>query len=364
MNSLLYQIALTLIPNVGPIGARNLVSYCGSVEKIFNTSFDKLTHVPGVGDVIAKSIHSFKDFKRAEEEIKFIEKHNIQTFFFTDDEYPTRLKNINDSPILLFYKGKNSLNHDRIIAVVGTRKATDYGKNLTDKFISDIKQYNPIIISGLAYGIDIQAHKSALQNQLETIGVLGHGLHTIYPSNHRNVATKMVEQGGLLTEFLSNSDFDKENFPKRNRIVAGLCDCLIIVESAISGGALITAHLADDYNKDVFAFPGRVGDTASEGCNAFIKLNKASLIEGADDVARLMGWQDSNIKKIPQREIIFEYTSEEKPIVEKLLHNEVLDIDSLTNQLSLSPGQIATALLGLELKGAVVSLPGKRYKLI
>ncbi|MCY7361401.1 MAG: DNA-processing protein DprA, partial [Ignavibacteria bacterium] len=244
MNDPIYRIALTLIPNIGDVLIRNLISYCGSEEKIFKAGKEKLLKIPGVGEVIAQSIKSFDDFKRAEEELKFVEKHNIQMLFFTDANYPARLKQYNDSPVLLYYKGTTDLNFKTGVAIVGTRNATDYGKSVTEKLVQELAPYKPVIISGLAYGIDIHAHRDALNNKLETIAVLGHGLHTIYPAQHRSAAQKIVEQGGLLTEFMSSSSFDKENFPKRNRIVAALCDCLVIVESGIKGGALITAHLA------------------------------------------------------------------------------------------------------------------------
>ncbi len=363
MDSLLHQIALLFIPYIGPVNTRNLISYCGSAEKVFSSSKQKLLKVPGIGEMGATAIIEFNDFKRAENEIKFIEKHKIKALFFTDKEYPARLKNYNDSPVFLFYRGSCDLNFSRGVAIVGTRKATDYGKNFTEKLVAELAPFKPVIISGLAYGIDVCSHRAALQNEMDTIGVLAHGLQTIYPGVHRSIATKMIEQGGLLTEYTSTDDFNRENFPSRNRIVAALCDCLVVVESAVTGGALITAYIANEYNKDVFAVPGRAGDEMSEGCNAFIKLNKAALIESAEDLVNAMGWKETGRKPIVQKELLLELSEEERPVIDILKNEAPLHVDALSVKISVSQGKLASVLLGLELKGAVTALPGKMYKL-
>lgn len=364
---LMYQIALTLIPKVGDVLSKNLISYCGGVEEIFKTPMKKLEKIPGIGPAIAKSIAEFDDWKTPEKEIEFIRKNKIKTLFFLDENYPQRLKNNSSAPILLFYKGEADLNLQRMIAVVGTRAATDYGKEITEKLIEELSPYQPTIISGLAYGIDIYAHKSALKNNLKTIGVLGHGLNTIYPKTHRSTAVKMIEQGGLLTEFSSQSDFDKENFPKRNRIVAGMCDCIIVVESAVKGGALITAELGNMYNKDVFAFPGRSGDKFSEGCNYFIKQNKAMLVESAEDIAMNMSWEtkSSNENKVMQKNLFLDLDENEIKIVELLKENKnELPIDEITFQSNMNSSSLAATLLNLEFKGVIKGLPGKVFKLL
>ena len=277
--TLKYQIALTLIPGVGDVLAKNLISYCGSAEEVFKQKKAQLFKIPDIGPVIAESIVKFNSFKRAEEEIKFIEKYKIQPLFYLDKTYPERLKQCYDSPPLLYYKGNVELNQTKILAIVGTRKASDYGKAITEEIISGLSQEGILIISGLAYGIDIYAHKAALKNNLNTIGVVGHGLDTIYPAIHKPVAEKMINQGGILTEFMSKTKMSPENFPARNRIVAGISDAVLIVEAAEKGGALITAEIANSYNRDVFAIPGRSIDTVSRGCNYLIKSNKAALVE-------------------------------------------------------------------------------------
>lgn len=360
---LFYQIQLTLIPNVGDVLARNLVSYCGSVENIFKKNAH-LEKVPGIGPVIAKNIKEFRDEKLVEDEIEFIRKHKITPLFYLDEKYPARLKNYQDSPILLYYKGNADLNSSRMVAVVGTRNATEYGKDWTERFVSEIAAYNVTVVSGLAFGIDIAAHKAALKNNLPTIGVLGHGFKTIYPSQHKTVSERMQEQGGLLTEFTHSSDIDKENFPKRNRIVAGMTDAIIVVESGARGGALITAEIANSYNKDVFAVPGRVNDEFSAGCNYLIKQNKAMLIESASDLAFILGWENKKDKPVAQRPLFIELEESEVPIVELLKSKDSLLIDDIALQINYPSSQLAAALLNLEFKGVIKALPGKVYKLV
>lgn len=360
---LFYQIQLTLIPNVGDVLARNLVSYCGSIENIFKKNAH-LEKVPGIGPVIAKNIKEFRDEKLVEDEIEFIQKHNITPLFYLDEKYPARLKNYQDSPILLYYKGNADLNSSRMVAVVGTRKATEYGKDWTEKFVSAITPYNVTVVSGLAFGIDIAAHKASLKNNLPTIGVLGHSFKTIYPAQHKTVSERMQEQGGLLTEFPVSANFDKENFPKRNRIVAGMTDAIIIVESGARGGALITAEIANSYNKDVFAVPGRVNDEFSAGCNYLIKQNKAMLLESATDLALLLGWENKKTKPSALRPLFIELEESEVPIVELLKSKDSLLIDDIALQINYPSSQLAAALLNLEFKGVIKSLPGKVYKLV
>ena len=360
-----YRIAITLIPNVGSVLAKNLISYCGSVEKVFREKEAALKKIPGVGEVIAQSVHAFKDFERAEKEVAFIEKYKITPLFFLDKSYPQRLRNCTDSPVMLFLKGDLDFNTDRFVAFVGTRKATEYGKIQTEKIIEALKPYNITVVSGLAYGIDICAHKASLKNDIPTAGVLAHGLDMIYPGTHRSTAEKMVKQGGLLTEYLSNTNPDRENFPSRNRIVAGICDATIVIEAAETGGALITAEIANNYNRDVFALPGRADDHYSRGCNRIIKTNKAALIENADDIVYQLGWQNTVIKKqTKQRELFIELSDDEKNLMQLLNENNPIGIDALCIESNLTMSKVAATLLNLEFKGLVKSLPGKRFQLV
>ena len=361
---LLYQIALTLIPNIGDVNAKALVSHFGSAEAIFNASKKVLDEIEGIGSIRAASIRNFKDFSRAEDEIAFIEKYKITPLFLTDKNYPQRLLNCYDSPPMLFYKGSADLNAGKMIAIVGTRSHDDYGKKICEKLIEELVNEDVIVVSGLAFGIDSIAHKVSLKNNIPTIGVLAHGLDRVYPSQNATMAKQMISCGGLLTEFKSNTKPDKQNFPGRNRIVAGMTDATIVIESGIKGGSLITAELANGYNKDVFAFPGRVDDSKSEGCNYLIRSNKAALITCANDLLEIMGWKKSKkISPKKQRELFIEFTSEEKIIVDILQIQEQMQIDELYFKSKLSSSEVAKALLMLEMQGIVSSLPGKIYKM-
>ncbi|GDX51005.1 DNA processing protein DprA [Bacteroidota bacterium] len=360
-----YAIALSRIAGVGDVIAKTLVSYCSGVENIFSKKKSQLLKVPGIGPILADAIVNYTDFSNEEKEIAFLRKHKIQTVFFTDANYPLGLKQVSDSPILLFQKGELNLNEGRFISLVGTRNATDYGKEWTSKFIEEIAAYHPTIVSGLAFGIDIAAHRAALKYGLKTIAVLGHPLNTIYPGQHRSTAEKIIEQGCLLTEFSTLDEFRKENFPERNRIVAGMCEATIVVESAAKGGALITAEIASSYNKDVFAVPGRIGDQYSAGCNYLIKQNKAALIENAEEFVQVMNWQSDEKKNAPikQRQLFPELDANEQLAVDMIQQRETIHVDELMLQLKLSSSQFAAAVLGLELKGVIKVMPGKMYKL-
>lgn len=364
-NDLLYQIALTLVPNIGDVHAKALVEIYGDAESIFKAKKKDLEAIEGMGTVRAKSIKDFSDFSSSEDEIKFIEKYKITPLFITDEKYPRRLLNCYDSPALLYYRGNADLNNSRIISIVGTRNHSDYGKQICEKFIEDLKAESILVASGLAFGIDTIAHKASLKNSLQTVAVLAHGLDRIYPVQNKTLAKQLTEQGGLLTEFISNSNPDKQNFPKRNRIVAGMCDAVVVIESSKKGGSLITAELGNSYNKDVFAVPGRVNDLKSEGCNYLIQNNKAALINSADDFLEMMSWKSNpktSVKK--QRELFIELSPDEKIVVEILQQQDGIQIDQLYFKSGLSSSAVATALLMLEMQNVVVSLPGKVYKLV
>ncbi|MBK7431830.1 MAG: DNA-protecting protein DprA [Bacteroidetes bacterium] len=287
---LIYKLALHLLPGIGPVSARNLVSYCGGVKEIFHTRKSDLQRIPFIGTERAKEILKYKNFNKIQEELDQIKKNKIETLFYLDKNYPQRLRNCEDAPILLFYKGNADLNSEKIISIVGTRHITSYGKEFTEKFVKEISEYRPLIISGLAYGVDIQAHKSSLKYGLPTVGVVAHGLDKMYPADNAATAEKMLLNGGLLTEYIHGTKPERDNFPARNRIVAGLTDAVIVIESATRGGALITAEIANSYNRDVFALPGRINDLYSKGCHALIKQNKAMIFESAADIADAMNW--------------------------------------------------------------------------
>jgi len=357
-----YQIGITLIPGVGDVNARKLISYCGGAEAVFREKKKALLKIPGIGESTVNSIVSQNVLIRAEEEIAFIEKYKIKTLFFTDKDYPRRLKHCIDSPVMLYYKGNADLNSDKIISMVGTRRASDYGKEICSKIIEDLSLLKVFVVSGLAYGIDVKAHQAALQFGLETVGVLAHGLDRIYPYSHKAMAEKMINSGGLITDFLSKTNPDRENFPKRNRIIAGLADALIVVESAIKGGALITANIANSYDRDVFAVPGKVTDKWSEGCNFLIKTNKAALIQSAEDVVLMMQWQEKAKGSSIQKKLFEELTPDEELVLNVLKEKDEVSVDYIVLSSQFSNSKIAALLLNLEFKGLVKSLPGKMYK--
>ncbi len=359
-----YKIALTLIPNIGDILAKRLVAYCGSVEGVFKEKKSALEKIPGIGQVYAAAVINHTIFKRAEEEIKFIAKNHISPIFYLDAHYPKRLTHCEDSPVLLYFKGNTNLNSEKIISIVGAREATEYGKKICEQLVVDLAIHNIVVVSGLAYGIDICAHKAALENNLSTVCALAHGLDRIYPAIHQSIAEKMLEQGGWLTDFTSKTIPNRENFPRRNRIVAGIADATIVIESKIGGGSIITAGIANSYNRDVFAYPGRVDDVCSEGCNAIIKQNRAALIQSAADVVYIMGWEQTKSKKVPQQKNLFvELNADEEIVVNVLKEKESIAIDDLCLICKLPMGKVSALLLTLEFSGIVRSLPGKRYRL-
>ena len=355
-----YQIALTLVPGVGDVLGKKLVAYCGGAEAVFLEKKSSLEKIPGIGSKVVANILQQQVLSRAEEEIAFIEKHDIQPFFYLDKAYPKRLQQCADGPIMLYYKGNVDLNHERIIGVVGTRNATTYGKQLCEQIAEQLSDDKILVVSGLAYGIDSFAHRAALKSGLPTVGVLAHGLDRLYPAQNKQLADKMLGNGGLLTEFLTKTNPDRENFPRRNRIVAGMIDALIVVESASRGGALITAEIANSYNRDVFAVPGKVGDTYSEGCNYLIRTNRAHLMEKADHLRYIMRWDDK--PKAIQMQIFRNFTEEETLIMNVFGDETICSIDEMIVKTDLTTTKIASILLSLEFDGMLLALPGKRYQ--
>lgn len=324
IDDLLYQIALTIVPNVGAVQAKILADHFGNAKDIFRASKKQLENIEGIGTVKAASIIAFDDFTTAENEIGFIEKYKIETLFIKDRNYPQRLINCYDSPTLLYYRGNADLNSTKVINIIGTRSHTDYGKQITEQLINELQSFNILVISGLAYGIDAIAHKAAVQNNLATVGVLAHGLDTIYPDQHTSLAKQMLLNGGLLTEFRKETKPDKHNFPKRNRIVAGMSDATIVIETALKGGSMITADLANSYNKDVFAFPGKVTDAKSAGCNHLIKSNKAILLEDSQQLLDTMGWSTKKTKRKQQKELFITLSDDEQILVNILKEKETI----------------------------------------
>ena len=363
-----HKIGISLIKGIGPVLARNLIAYVGEVEDVFKESEKNLSKIPGIGSVLAKSIKKADVLERAEQEISFIEKHNIKPLFFTDDEYPRKLSYCDDAPLMLYVKGGVVFGSRPVLSIVGTRRATERGKIMCEQFIKDLAGGYPnvIVVSGLAYGIDICAHKAALKNGLDTVAVVAHGLDRVYPYVHRNVAKEMIEKGGaVVTEFLSGTNPDRHNFVQRNRIVAGLSDAVVVVESGIKGGALITARIASSYNRDVLAFPGNPQDELARGCNYLIKKNVAALIENVADLEYAMGWE-SKVKKSSgeiQRKIFAEFNSKEEELLYNLLNREKqLTVSELSLKSKLPVSSVNALLLNLEFEGLIKALPGNAYR--
>lgn len=365
-----YAIALTLLEGVGPVNAKKLLAYCGNFQGIFQSTKSQLHRIPGVGSILANKIYAqLSDrgiLERAEQEMDFIEQNKLKVFLYTEGDYPLNLKQCEDCPMVLYGKGNIDFKETKIISVVGTRKITERGKEICVQLVKGLEAYAPLIISGMAYGVDIHAHKACVEHEIPTIGVLAHGLDRLYPQTHRKTADKMMKQGGLLTEFMSGTNPDRENFPKRNRIIAGLADATVVVESAQRGGSLITAEIANSYSRDVFAVPGRITDSYSEGCNFLIKTNKAHLLNGAEDIIYLMNWEltENDKPKAIQRELFVELPTDEKLVYELLSAEEHKSIEQLIHLSDLSSSSLAAILLQLEFKGLVKSLPGSSYRLI
>jgi len=365
LENLAYKIAISLIPGIGSVTARNLIAYVGSVEGVFQEKEKNLMKIPGIGEVNAKRVVRQNVLERAKQEVDFVLKNRIQTFFYLDDNYPIRLKGCSDAPTILYYKGNANLNERRIISVVGTRNATNYGREICEELIRGFseKNYPILVVSGLAYGIDVHAHKACLKYNVPTIGVFAHGLDTIYPSLHAPIVAKMLENGGLISDFTSQTKIDRQNFLRRNRIIAGLADATIVVESAEKGGALVTADIANSYNRDVFAFPGRSTDLYSRGCNKIIKLNEAVLVENQADIEKAMNWDVKvSTSRTYQTSLFVELTPEEQKLVDLLKGGDHF-VDEITIETKLPMSKVSALLLGLEFKGLIISLPGKMYRL-
>lgn len=365
-DALKFQIGISLIPGIGSITAKKLIAYTGSVEAVFSEKKKDLLKIPGIGEMLAEQIVNQKIIDIAEKEVEYVEKFNIQYSFYLDASYPVRLKNCEDAPVILFYKGNPDFNKTKVLSIVGTRNATDYGKEMCNQLITDLKQrgHDVLIVSGLAYGVDICAHRAALKSGLQTIAVLAHGFGTLYPGVHRATAKEICEQGALLSDFIHTEMPERNNFIKRNRIVAGLCDATLVVESGIKGGALITADIASSYNRDILAIPGKSTDNYSKGCNWLIKTNKAALVETVEDLEYSLGWEIKNTQKTTQAQLFVEVSEEEQVLVNILKEHGELPIDIIALHADKPVSKVSALLLNLEFSGLVRSLPGKIYRII
>lgn len=366
-DEIFYAICLLLSNDIGNIRGKKLVSACGSAYAVFKEKKTTLLKIPGINKAIVTNLTlSNQIIKKAEKEIEFINKYNIKPLLFNDPKYPQRLKHCDDGPLLLYVKGNANLNSTKVLSIVGTRKATVYGKNFCKELIQQLNFSDLLIISGLALGIDTCAHNAAIDNNIPTAAILAHGLDIIYPQSNRALAAKMLENGALISEFISNTKPDRENFPQRNRIIAGMSDAVIVVEASLTGGALITANIANSYNRDVFALPGRVTDLYSKGCNQLIRDNKAALIQSADDIKYFMGWNVSNNRLTHnlQKNLFQNFSEEEKSIINILEVNGESSIDFLCNCSGMTNSKISSVLLNLEIQGIIKAMPGKRYILI
>ncbi|MDX1650978.1 MAG: DNA-processing protein DprA [Brumimicrobium sp.] len=363
-NQLIYRIALTLLDNVGPKSARTLVAYTGSPEAVFRDGFNIRSSIPGFSKERFRKLNTKKALEEALKILEFVQKHDLKTHFYLDDDFPYRLKQCADAPLLLYSKGNMAMNPSKSLAIVGTRNMTSYGEKLIRDTISFLKPFNVQIVSGLAYGVDICAHRFCLEYGVPTVGVLGHGLDRIYPQHHRGTARIISEsQGGLLTEFPNGTNPDRENFPKRNRIVAGMTDATVIIESGVKGGSLITANLAFDYDREVFAYPGNIDRPYSQGCNHLIHAEKARLIRGPEDIVNYLNWEIEDKPKAVQTDIFKHLDHDEKKVVGILKEFEKMSLDLLALRLKTPVSILSSLLLNLELKGIISSYPGKKYAL-
>lgn len=364
-NDLLYTLALQHVPNIGDITAKRLINHCGTAEAVLKEKKQNLLKIDGIGSVILSDLHERHHLIEAEKELNFIKENEIKVFYFEDEDYPEKLKHCIDGPMILFQSGNINLKRQRIISIVGTRKITSNGIAFCEDLIEKLSIFNPIIVSGFAYGTDITAHKAAIKNNLQTIGCLAHGLNQIYPKVHKRYMVDVEKNGGFFTDFWSSDHFDKNNFLKRNRVIAGLSEATIVIESAEKGGSLVTADIANSYNRDVFAVPGRITDSQSIGCNNLIKHQKAHMLTTPLDVPYILNWKLADESKPAiQKQLFVELDSTEKIIYSYLKENEKQQLDVIAINCNLPIFKVAGVLLNMELKGVIRPLPGKLFEVI
>lgn len=368
-NEKVCTLALIHTPGIGSVTIRQLIGYCGGASEVFRSEYKKLIRIPGIGDKAARAILTKDSLDMAEKEYRKCIDSGTGLHFFTDRSFPARLKPLYDAPIVLYSRGDFDFNAVRTVGIVGTRQISEYGKATAETIIKELQPYFPLVVSGLAYGVDITAHRACLKHNIPTIGVMASGLDVIYPASHQRTAAEMMEHGGLVTENALDTKPDFMRFPARNRIIAGLSDVIIVVESAKKGGSLITVEFAQNYHRDVYAVPGMIGSTQSEGCNALIRDHKASIFTSVADVAHAMGWNEMEVnrsagKKV-QMQVSFDgFTQDEGQILALLKQHGTIQIDELSWQSGMHPNKLATLLLNLEFQGMVRSMPGKKYGLI
>ena len=365
-NELLYTLALQHVPKIGDITAKRLIGHCGSAQLVFNEKKQNITKINGIGRVVISDLFNNDHLKAAEAELQFINDNKIKVSYFKDDNYPSKLKHCIDGPILLFESGSINLKNQHIISIVGTRKITTNGIAFCESLVESLKPYNPVIVSGFAYGTDITAHKAAVKNELQTVGCLAHGLNQIYPKVHKKYMADVEKNGGFFTDFWSSDTFDRNNFLKRNRIIAGLSEATIVIESAEKGGSLVTADIANSYNRDVFAVPGRTTDSQSTGCNNLIKHQKAHMLTTPLDLPYMLNWklEDPTEKPVIQKQLFVELTDEEKIIYNYLKEHDKQQLDAIAISCSLPIFKVSSTLLNMELKGVIRPLPGKLFEVL
>lgn len=360
-----FLLALGMTEGIGPALARHLIAQCGSAEAVFSEKKDTLCKISGIGTVSANNIKQFRDFGKAEAEIRLCLEKSIRMLAFTDSDYPYRLRECDDGPLLLFSKGQAGLNKKKLVAVVGTRTCTAYGRQFTEEFIAALANSGVTVVSGLASGTDTNAHRASLAHGLETVAVLGNGFGTVFPSVNRQLTAEIADKGRLLTEYLFHTPALKENFPKRNRIVAGISDAVVVVESGSRGGSLITASLANGYNRDVYALPGKHGDPQSQGCNRLIHKHQAALIYNIPELMLQLGFSQKNETAVqrPPADLFNGLTEEEYRIC-SLLYQKDLGIDTLYELSGLDINRLSFVLISLEFRNLIQVLPGKVYTLL
>ncbi|RYE24118.1 MAG: DNA-protecting protein DprA [Sphingobacteriales bacterium] len=361
---LLYRIALTFVKEVGHKRAQSLLARFGTAAGIFKASPKELRQIEGITEPRAKMFHDAEVMEKAEKELTFVQKHNVSVLWYGEGNYPNRLMECSDAPQILYYQGDADLNAPKIVAIIGTRKNTEYGTRLTEELVKGLDGYNDmLVVSGLAHGIDSLAHKQALQVGLPTVGVMGNGLSRIYPAANKNLSKEMLQQGGLLTEYPSETTPERQHFPMRNRVVAGMSDVTIVVESDIKGGAMITARVASSYNREVAAFPGRVYDKHSSGCNELIRTSIAAMITGPNDVLDLMNWNTGAKKKAVQKQFFIQLSEDEQKIIDMLNTKDSVHTDELLYGTGINNSLLAATLLQLEMQDLIKALPGKHYRI-
>jgi len=361
---LIYRLAMCQINGIGPVRYKKMIEFAGSAKSIMTADGKFLRKAMGLHAKVAEMIRSFSDYALIENEIAFTEKNNIQILCFDENTYPQKLKLCADSPSVLFYKGTPIVQNKRLLSVIGTRSYTEYGKRICEELVQQLLPYDVCIVSGLAYGIDILTHKACIKNEVTTIGVLAHSLDSIYPYAHTGTAADMQLNGGLLSEYFSNTKPEKQNFPSRNRIVAGMSDATVVIETDIKGGSMITADIAYSYNRDVYCYPGKVTDTKSAGCNFLIKSLKAQLVTCGEDIATHLGWNTIVKKKTQQRQLFLDLSPIEEKIVHVLHEKSTVHIDELYILTDLNSSQIATSILNLEMQNIIKVMPGKMISML